>query len=236
MLVTVTYAVACASPSAISWVTIATTLTSTFFGAALAFIANIKIQNRQRENANKAAGNVALAILAKQYGDFIIFKAGLEKETTDRQNFPPWLQLSPTILRFSETLRFDISSLAFLSDLKRPDVIKWLMIADTKYHDLRLLIESNSEACDLRDTNISRSTTAPFGPWDLSHVEAVVGAREKGMLTHFNNFLQQRACEDEQVYRDAAKALTEAMRRFARPDEIMPFGPIGAKSGLEKQD
>jgi hypothetical protein len=160
----------------------------------------------------------------------------LRKELTDRGNFPPWLQISPTIFRLSETLHFDIPSMAFLSDLKRPDVIKLLMIADTKYHELRLLIERNSDACDQRDINISKLTTAPFGPWELSTAEGAVDKRDKQMLAHFNAFLQQRATEDIQLYRDAAEALTQAMQQIAKPDEIMPFGPVGAKKDLENLD
>lgn len=211
-----------------------TTLTSTFVGALFAFFANMRIQKWLRVRADKAAGNVALAILGKQYGDFIIFRAGLRQELLDRKDLPQWLQLSPTIYRLPETLRFDVSSLSFLSERKKPDVIKWLMIAETRYHDLRMLIERNSEACHQRDINISKSTASPLGQVDFSTaVERASNDGEKAMLTHFNFFLQQRAKEDQQVYLDAAKALTEAMITFARPDEIMPFGPIGAKKEYE---
>jgi hypothetical protein len=209
---------------------------STFVGAALVFSANIYLQNRQRKNANKAAGNMALTILSKQYGDFVIFRAGLKNELSEREQFPAWLQLQPTIFSLSESLRFDMPTLVFLLEHKQPEILKMLLIAETKYHDLRMLIERNSDACEIRDIDISNATSSPFGPWDFPTVETYVDTRKKTMLSHFNIFLQQRARDDVQIYRAAGKALTEIMNKIARPGEVMPFEALGVINGLENQD
>jgi len=218
------------------WTGFLSPLLSTLVGALLAFTVNLKIQKHQRKNQNKAAGNAALAILAKQYGDFLIFRAGLRHDLTERQNFPPWLQLRPTLFRFSENLKIDISSMAFLSDIKHPDVIKMLMIVDSNYHELGRLIEKNSNACDSRDVNISNITSESFGPWDISIPESAIGARDRALLTTFNSVLQQRARDDFQAYRESAQLLTTALKKIANSDEILPFDPVGVKKGIEDQN
>ena len=222
--------VACSSAPSFPW----TTLLGTFVGAALAFGANLIIQSLQRKKIKIAAGNMAIAILSKQFGDYIIFRSGLLNELSDRAAFPKWLQIKPTTFRFSESLKFDMSALTFLAEHGQPEILKILLIAETKYRDLLMLIEKNSDACEIRDTQLIKKMPAPIFVSDMELIENSFDQMQKAMLTHFNNLLQQHAIEDINTYLNAGERLVAHMRGFTKASAVMPFGPIGAREGLEK--
>jgi hypothetical protein len=94
---------------------------------------------------------MAISILSKQYGDFVIFRAHLQAEATTRNKYPGWLQISPSFLSFSEWLVIDMKSLTFILKQGNRELFARLLDVQARYEDLRRLMEINNEACSARD-------------------------------------------------------------------------------------
>ena len=218
------------------WLDIAKTLVGAFAGAGLAFLANIRIQYLQRHRINQAAGNMALAILSRQYGDFIIFRAGLKQDLDERQSWPGWLQVKPTVFGLSESLRFELPTLTFLFEHGRHDLLSTLLLAETRYHDLRNLLERNSAACDARDQSLAKAGLDDFTLIDLHKAEIGVDRAIRAQCDALNQFLQSRALNDVAIYRNAGKALHDLMTSVFKPSEVMPFSAMGARDAIVQQD
>lgn len=211
------------------WLDFIKTLTGVFVGAILAFGTNLWIQHLHRRRNNLATGNMALAVLSRQYGDFVIFRANLNRELEDRSAWPGWLQIQPTVFGLSEHLRIDVHSLAFLFEHERFDLLEKLVWTDTKYHDLRTILEKNSTACEERDELLAKAGISDFALTDLCKAEIAVGGALISKCDHLNQFLQQRAKNDAEVYKAAGHALHELMSKSFGVARVMSFTAIGAR-------
>ena len=220
----------CLQPSL--WVDLFKTFAGVFTGATLAFLANIRIQGLQRERSNLAAGNMAIAILSRQYGDFAIFRAGLKQELAEKCNWPGWLQIKPTIFQLSDNLKFDLPSLAFLSEGKHHDLLTKLLIAEVKYHDLRHIHTLCAEACIERDKSLSEAGLSDLSLEDLHRAENSVDCALQAKCEALNQFLQQRANQDENFYKAAGNGLHKMMSARFKSGTVMPFSAIGARDDI----
>lgn len=217
----------CAIPS--PWLDFIKTLTGVFVGAILAFCTNLWIQHLHRRRNNLATGNMALAVLSRQYGDFVMFRAGLKQELEDRSAWPRWLQIQPTVFSLSDHLRIDLPSLAFLFEHERADLLAKLVWTDTKYHDLRTILEKNSIACEERDDLLAKSGLSNFTLTDLRKAEIAVGGALMAKCDSLNQILQQRSKNDAEVYKAAGQALHELMSKSFGVAKVMPFTAMGAR-------
>jgi hypothetical protein len=208
------------------------TIFGTLMGAGLAFWSNWHFQKLQRNRANLSAGNMAIAILSRQFGDFVIFRAGFLNDIEDRNKFPSWLQIKPSLFQFSDNLRFDLPSLAFLSDGGNHDLLSKLMMAELKYHDLNNLITLSTEACDLRDRALVTTGLIDLSPNDLHRAEIAVDISLRAKCEALNQAMGQRAHNDAQVYRSAGEALQKMLSQCFDPKAVMPFTALGARADI----
>ena len=219
----------CLCPIPSPWLDIGKTLVGVFAGAFLAFCANLYLQHLQRQRSNLAAGNMALAILSRQYGDFVIFRAGLRRELDEMPSFAGWLQIKPTVFALSDSLRIDFPSLTFLFEHERHDLLGKLVLAETKYHDLRNILEKNTVACEERDQALAEAGMVNFSVEDLRRAENAVNSALRAKCDSLNQFLQQRAERDVLVYRAAGQALHSMMAKTFGTTKVMPFTAMGAQ-------
>jgi hypothetical protein len=220
----------CTQPSL--WIDLAKSVFGVFVGAGLAFLANIRVQHIQRRRSNLAAGNLALAILSRQYGDFLIFRAGLRREISERGTFPGWLQVNPTIFKLSDSLKFDLPSLAFLSEAKQHGVLAKLLIAEQHYSDLKHIQEQCVSACIEREQSLSKAGLSDFALTDLHRAEIAVDKALQAKCSFLNQFLQQRASQDADYYQAAGKALHKMMSELFDAGTVMPFTAMGARHDI----
>ena len=132
------------------WLDVLKTLIGAFTGALLAFLVNIRLQQLERKRKEKAAGNLMLAILSRQFGDYVIAKAGFladKVEALERDaKTPSWNLFKPTLFQFSDELKVDMETLGFLIDKGKGKVLEHLILANTKYHDFASLTRMHTEA------------------------------------------------------------------------------------------
>ncbi|MEI6760643.1 MAG: hypothetical protein WCO22_09385 [Betaproteobacteria bacterium] len=175
---------------------------------------------------------MALAILSKQFGDFNIFRANLQKELESKASFPYWLQISPTVYRLPDHLRFDFPSLTFLFECGRSDVVEKLFLAETKYHDLRMILERNSDACEERDQILAKAGFGSFALADLPKAEVVVGSALKAKCENLNIFLQSRAERDGIEYQLAGESLQQLMNKIFGAKKVIKFKSMLARDSI----
>ncbi len=217
--------------SSSNWLDLGKTLIGTLVGALLAFFVNVRIQQKERERKDKAAGNLMLTILSQQFGDFIQAKAGIlsDKEAAliHYPDSPAWNQLNPTFFQFSDELKVNTSDLSFLIESGKSDVLERLIIANTKYHELGHLNESNSEATHEKQKRLEEPSRAnPNMSFDAA--EAILGSALVGKLDSLAKALCWRIENDQQVYIKAGKTLRAALIEIFGAEGIVAFKPIGA--------
>ncbi|MFM0619782.1 hypothetical protein PQR37_37625 [Paraburkholderia nemoris] len=212
------------------------TLVGSFAGAGLAFVSNRYADHVERKRANLAAGNMAISILSRQYGDFVIFRANLQAEATAKNKYPDWLQFSPSFLSFSEWLVIDMKSLTFLLQYGEHDLFAKLLDVQARYDDLRRLMAINNDACVARDDMIMKAGLADADPFaDQHRFEAAVDVTLKAKLTGLNTALRQRAKNELVNYQTTGQMLWDLMLSSYQVTEIMTFTAMGAQKELAKE-
>lgn len=224
--------------SSSNWLDLGKTLIGTLVGALLAFFVNVRIQQRERERKDKAAGNLMLTILSQQFGDFIQAKAGIlrDKEAALHRdaNSPAWNHLNPTFFQFSDELKVNTSDLSFLLERGKSDVLERLIIANAKYHDLGHLNESNSEATHEKQKSLEEPLRAnPDMSFDVA--EKILGNALVGKLDSLAKALYWRIENDQQVYIRAGKTLRAALIEIFGAKGIVAFKPIGANERAQQR-
>lgn len=213
------------------WLDVLKTLIGTFAGALLAFFVNIYLQHVERRRKEKAAGNLMLATLSNQFGDFVVAKAGFlsDKDVALKRDktTPAWNQLQPTLFQFSDDLKVDLQALGFLIEKGKSDVLERLLIANTKYHDLAHLTRMHSEAATERqsrlETPISENPALSF-----ERAAEVLGGELIGRLDSLAKAIDRRLENDQQIYLNAGKALRAALVELFEEEGLMRFRPLGA--------
>jgi hypothetical protein len=217
--------------------TIFSTLVGSFVGAGLAFCSNRYADHAERKRANLAAGNMAISILSRQYGDFVIFRANLQAEATSKSKYPDWLQLSPSFLSFSEWLVIDMKSLTFILEQHgQREVFARLLDLQARYEDLRRLMVANNEACVTRDDAIMKAGLADADPFaDQYRFEAAVNAALKAKLSGLNAALRHRAKNELVNYQTTGQALRDLMVSLYQVSEVMTLTAMGAQKELANE-
>jgi hypothetical protein len=206
------------------------TLIGSFAGAGLAFVSNRYIDHLERKRTNLAAGNMAISILSRQYGDFVIFRANLQDELTVKNKYPDWLQMSPSFLLFSEWLVIDMKSLTFILQHGQRDLFARLLDLQARYEDLRGLMAINDEACAARDEAIMKAGLADADPFaDQHRFEAAVAITLKAKLSGLNAALRHRAKNELVNYQTTGQSLRDLMLSLYKVTEVMTFTAMGAQ-------
>lgn len=209
------------------WLDVFKALAGAFSGAFFAYLLNLRIQRVQRDRGNLAAGNLALAVLSKQYGDFLVMHASVLQQAEERKALPSWLQLMPSMMVLSESLKFDLATLAFLFEDGRHDVLTKLILAETCYQDLRQIYSMNTDACRERDRAASQAGIINFGVADIPKLENVVDASIRGSCRSFCEALKLRGQRDQTVYLEAGTALYQLMVERFGTKKVMAFAALG---------
>jgi hypothetical protein len=216
--------------------TIFSTLAGSFAGAGLAFVSNRYADYVERKRANLAAGNMAISILSRQYGDFVIFRANLQAESTAKNKYPDWLQISPSFMSFSEWLVIDMKSLTFILHHGQRELFARLLDVQARYDDLRRLMAINNEACVTRDDAIMKAGLADVDPFaDQYRFEAAVAATLKAKLSGLNAALRHRAKNELVNYQTTGHALRDLMLSLYQVTEVMTFTAVGAQKELANE-
>lgn len=229
-----------AEAGAIPWeLDLLKTLVATFIGAGLAFFTNAYFQRRQRERQQRIAGNVALAILSRQYGDFVIAKAAVEAELGRASSFDPpipiWRAIQPTLFEMNFDLKFDFESLAFLVEDGNENLIEGLMDVETKYHELRRLLASHTKLASQIPHKFSNHGWTNDVPPSERAAEFAAGAALISELESLVKAIANRVATQEQTYISAGSQLEAFMKRKFR-NKTFKFKALGAKAGLALLD
>ncbi len=224
-----------------AWFDVGKTLGATFVGAVLAFAANLHFQNTQRKKDQRTAGNLALATLSRQYGDFVIAKSGFEMESKQAQSIAPeiplWRALKPTFHEFNSELLFDFKALAFLVEDGSHELFTRLVHVENKYHDLRRILAMHTDAAISLQKKMDE-LTQPSCPTPITseeHLKLLVGSELFGRLESLTSALKNRVTSNEATYVAAGKQLHDLMiAKFE--DNVFPFSAFGAKVGLSQLD
>lgn len=193
------------------WLDITKTIIGSFAGATFAFMFAFWMHNRQRRRENKAAGNLAMATLARQLNDFIIYKRGIRESHQEmlkaHPKAPPWLQLKPIHYTFSGPLKFDIESLAFLFEKGNPAFLADIMIAEARYHDLLSSSEKLNLTLDEAQNKLAAGGLAANGVRRLNELEEILGPALVAKANAFVEGMLRTVAEDQDIYVKATKAL-----------------------------
>jgi hypothetical protein len=227
------------SESSPMWIDLLKTLSATFIGAVLAFGTNLYFQSRQRKNDQRSAGNLALATLSRQYGDFVIAKAALESELNDAEKtipkIPLWRALKPTLHEFNLELAFDFKSLAFLMEDGNDKLFTSLVHAETNYHELGRFFARHSDAASQMQHKFNAAGWTDQTTLSEGIIKNAVGGELVGELESLVHAIKNRIETKEEVYMYAGQKL-EAFMRIKFKDRVFVFRALGAKAGLSKLD
>ncbi len=221
------------------WIDLLKTLSATFVGAILAFGTNFYFQSRQRKNDQRTAGNLALATLSRQYGDFVIAKVALESELNFAKNTNPetplWRALKPTLHEFNLELIFDFKSLAFLMDCGNDKLFTSLVHAETNYHELGRLLARHSNAASQMQHKFNAAGWNDQRILSEEIIQNAVGLNLVGELESLVHAISKRIETKEEVYMYAGQQL-EAFMKNKFKCKVFVFRSLGAKAGLSKLD
>jgi len=205
------------------------TLIGAFVGALLAFWVNRLTENRKIEREQRAACNLALTLLSKQYGDFLISKASVASNKKGAlelwPGLPLWMQLQPTLFTFSVKQNLDIDSIAFLLE-GHANIVERLLHAEVGYQSLQSLFEHLNEAAIRRDEIFAAHGGADNTPIDI--LEEWVGLAIVGKLSAVINSIDARLAADGDMYRKAGESLQQLMIQTYGEKNVVSFKPLGA--------
>jgi hypothetical protein len=119
-----------------------TSITGTFVGAGLAFMAHRSHERNKLDRENIAAGRVALLTMSGWINDFVVYRAGVIGTFARKNNgnpmLPPWHFAHPHAYHFDDSLKIDFKALAFLYEGKSyPEMYGRTRLAETAYFDLK---------------------------------------------------------------------------------------------------
>lgn len=221
------------------WIDLLKTLIATFIGAGLAFCTNFYFQHRQRISDQRTAGNIALATLSRQYGDFVIAKAAVETELNRAQSANPqtplWRALKPTLLEFESDLLFDFKSLAFIVADGSDILFASLVSVETNYHDLRRILERHSKAASQLQYKFSAANWPNLIIPSEEEAQRVAGQALVGELNSITQAIAIRVTTHETMYEKAGSQL-ETLMRTKFKDRVFAFRALNARMGLLQLD
>ena len=197
-------------------------------GGGLAFHYALRRDEAVRRRDQKAAGNLALAILARQFSDFQVTKLGIDQHIAwvlkEDPKTPLWLQLKPIQADYSvDTLRFDIKSLEFLFQRGRGEVLEHLINAELAYRDFARLVEVHGAT---REEAQRKMSDAGIGAHStLQAAQDAVGWALVVKLRDFTAALLERTAKGGKVYLDAADALRRILVEEFGDKEIIHAVP-----------
>jgi hypothetical protein len=197
------------------WPDLTKTLVGSFVGASLAFASNLWFQNRERKREYKAAGNLALATAIRQWNDFLVVRKGFVQTRQalieQNPNVPIYLQAKPTHFYFSENLKFDYASLAFLFEHGRAELFTTLAMAEQRYYDLASVIGLYTVAAENMQSKLAVKDFSGDKQYSLKDFESAIGPDLLHKLQDTVSGLFQRFDEDESSYTTAISELRSAM-------------------------
>ncbi len=197
------------------WLDMTKTLVGSFVGASLAFGSNLWFQNKERKRKYKAAGNLALATVVRQWNDFLVVRKGFMQTRQaiieQNANAPIYLHAKPTHFYFSESLKFDYASLAFLFEHGRAELFTTLAIAEQRYYDLASVIKLYTAAAEIMQSKLASTDLSSNKEFSFADVESAIGPDLLYKLQDTVSGLFQRFEEDESSYITAISELRSAM-------------------------
>jgi len=219
------------------WLDALKTLGATFVGALLAFFANWLQRDIQTRSELRVAGNVALATLSRQYGDFVIAKAAIEADLgaahSSSPQVPIWRAIQPTLLELGEELVFDYKSLAFLVRDGDDGLFAGLVEIQAKYHDLRKLMRDYNEAASQLQIKFSQAGWVDRIIPSEAAAEAAAGAALIGRLESLVKALANRVATHEDRYIAVGVGLERLMsEKF--PSQVFAFRALLANKRFAK--
>jgi hypothetical protein len=194
------------------WLDVAKTVLGTFVGAGLAFAANLYAQCLQRRRADLTAGNVAMAMISQQLGDFRHVARGVKQELEERAALPEWLRIRPLTMIFDKDLKFDFEKLGFLVPLGAP-LLGELALSQRRYLALAFTVEehnSNARAIQRRLAEAGIVTVTE----ETSAIRSAVGHDLIGQQTSLTGLLLEFCEKEERTYLDLACKLHDKLREI----------------------
>jgi hypothetical protein len=205
------------APSAPFWTNngkeIVTAVVGPFVGALAAFGLGLLAQRRSRIDAEKAAGNLAMSVLAKQLDDFKNAQRVIFESREEKKSQPDWLQLLPMYYHFSDSLKFDLQSLAFLFREGEATLVSKLMKAEMRYHDMARVMSVHAAAAEEVQKRLEAGGLTHGSAVTVEDAERLVGPALVAKMSNLTASLYQRMDEDEKDYRDAIDTLDGLMER-----------------------
>ena len=202
-------------------------LLGAFAGAGLALLSNQVVEWCKQRRANLVAGNLALVTLNRQGSDFVGFRKAMRGAKAamlqSEPNAPKWAQYKPILFPFSDDLRIDFQSLAFLLEGASRKVFNALATVELRYSDLKLYYAAHNETTDAIQEKLAGAGLLAGQLFNIAQGEALVGARLIGKALSNVDALELRFAEDEQAYLAAMTQLREALVARYSDREIVKF-------------
>lgn len=187
-----------------------------FFGAGLAVLIALLRQGAARRRERKAAGNLAIVMLDRLAGDFVLARAVIlnyrEFMLRERPRLPPWLHVKVAHFSHAAMLRMDLSALAFLlEDARGAQAARKLLAAESAYHDFFGLLREHTGIAETIREKLSLAGIDPMDPASGREVADVAGAAAVAKAERLAHAILTHAERSETLFREAAGGLTDAL-------------------------
>lgn len=234
---TISAAVPAPKSASDNWFDVFKTLVGTFTGAGLAFLANLEIQKRTRRREEKAAGNYAMAVLARQYNGFLNLKRTVEEEAQrcrDRAPLAPvWFVFRPVMHFLRDDLEFDFQSLTFLfEDARNIETFQILHSVETLQRELIGFMKTFTDASVAKQDKLGALGFVIDG--SAANIEGGIQMLGQKLAMSLQNTLEEifRHCSvDEATYLAGSQSLHRALGdRFGTVGLIRVSAPARAET------
>lgn len=155
-----------------------------FAGATFAFCLASYRDRCLRIREQKAAGNMAMTILIRQFLEMSKLRDEIEAErqrvrAASATTPPKWMEIRPIPVEFNDALRFDLQSLDFLFEHRQAELVEQLIVAEGNYHSLGLYIREHrvvtQECQDIIATKAAEENVDPHREVSVAHLESFIG-------------------------------------------------------------
>jgi hypothetical protein len=213
------------------------TLIGAFAGAFLAFWFGLHRDKITRRNEHKAAGNVAMATIARQLSEFIQLKQKLYAHREDViKRFPAaplWFQVLPLQRHFSQSPTYDLKALVFLFEQKAAgaQAAEQLITAEMCYFNLVHLLNAHTVVAESVQAKLATSRLDPYAETPVIELERAVGFASVAQMNSLVSGIFEHLERDEAMYTAAAQNLHDLLVKTFSTKGVLNVTVPGNKEG-----
>jgi hypothetical protein len=189
-----------------------------FLGAGLAIFFATRKQDTIRRRDQKAAGNLAIATLARLANDFALARAVIlnyrELILREQPRLPLWMHIKPAHFSHATALRFDLPSLIFLFEYEGGShLVQKLITAESAYHEFFGQLRAYSGIAEAIREKFSTAEVNPMDDARVRELADAAGPANVARAEELTHAILAHVERSERVFRELSVSLPGLLSR-----------------------